>query len=108
MVHKPANSECSRHDRRIRPDGSVLPGTYATTENDARMAPSGLAAVGRYALPNPVPAVHRFLLVPPQPVQIFCGTVAPNFGQAGGGVEVRFDRGAPSGSLHSRTAIPDR
>ena len=43
-------------DRRIAPDGSVGTGTYATTENDKTVVPSGLTAVGRYALPNPAPA----------------------------------------------------
>ena len=62
-------------DRRILPNGSVLPGTYATTRTETAIVPSGLAAVGRYALPNPAPAVHAFLLVPPAPTPIHCGTV---------------------------------
>lgn len=34
-------------DNRIRPNGSVLAGTFATTENDSSLVPSGLAAVSR-------------------------------------------------------------
>lgn len=81
------------NDKRVKPDGSWTPGTYATTYNDVRMVPSGYAAVGRYALPNPRSAMYVFpLLTDASPVRI--GTVTPNFGQAGGGVEVYFPSGA--------------
>ena len=98
----------SRNDRRILTDGSVLPGTYATTDNDAQVVPSGLAVVGRYALPNQTPAIYRFVLVPPQSVPITCGTVAPAFGQAGGGVEACFIQGTAPGTLHSYAKISER
>ena len=96
------------NDRRILNNGSVLPGTYATTDNDASIVPSGLAAVARYALPNSMPAVCRFNLVPPKPVPITCGTVAPAFGQAGGGIEVCFSQGAPQGTSLRPAMIPER
>ena len=96
------------NDRRILNNGSVLPGTYVTTENDASVVPSGLAAVARYALPNPMPAFYRFNLVPPKSVPITCGTVAPAFGQAGGGIEVCFNQGAPQGSSLRPVMIPER
>ena len=86
-------------DRRIRPDGSVLKGTYATTASDTPLVPSGLAAVGRYALPNPAPAVYSYTLVPPTGTAILCGTCAPLFGQAGGGVEIRIDVPLPTRSV---------
>ena len=76
-------------DRRIASDGSVGTGTYATTENDKTVVPSGLAAVGRYALPNPAPAVFEYVIGPVKGETILCGTCAPQFGQAGGGVEIR-------------------
>lgn len=97
-----------QNDRRILNNGSVLPGTYATTDNDASIVPSGLAAVARYALPNYMPAVYRFNLVPPKPVPITCGTVAPAFGHAGGGIEVRFSQGAPQGTSLRSVMIPER
>lgn len=81
-------------DKRREPDtGNYLPGTYATTYNDIHHVPSGFAAVGRYALPNP--AAARFI----HPIVTFdqpthTGTATPNFGQAGGGVEVHFANGA--------------
>ena len=96
------------NDRRILNDGSVLPSTYATTDNDTKVVPSGLAAVGRYALPNPMPTIHQFILVPPKPVTITCGTVAPAYGQAGGGVEVCFNQGTAPGTLRYDTRILER
>lgn len=81
-------------DHRVRPDGAFVPGTYATTFNDSRMVPSGLAAVGRYALPNPLPASHVYILVPQAGTPTIAGAVVPNFNQAGGGVEIQFPSGA--------------
>lgn len=99
-----------RHDRRINStDGSVLPGTYATTESDSSLVPSGLAAVGRYALPYPFPAHYVYQLNPPAATQIRCGNSAPAFGQAGGGVEVFFNVGCPASSVKlPPSTIPDR
>ena len=96
-------------DRRILPDGSVRQGTYVTTATDATVVPSGLAAVGRYALPNPAPAVYRYTLTPPPGVSIRCGTCQPLFGQAGGGVEIALDAPLPPGTtaLPPQT-VPDR
>ncbi len=95
-------------DRRINPDGSAKLGTYVTTDLDAKLVPSGLSAVGRYALPFPAPAVHRFLFSPPPGTTLRCGTVAPDFGRAGGGVEVLFDSALPPGTAHGPHPIPER
>jgi hypothetical protein len=96
-----------RNDRRIRPDGSLLPGTYVTNKRDAAFAPSGFAVVGQYALPNPIAAGNRFdIKVPPQTAGLV-GTVLPAFGQAGGGVEIELTKGAPPNSLKAQTAIPE-
>ena len=96
------------NDRRIGNDGSVLAGTYCTTGTDAAIVPSGLAAVGRYALPNPNPAVYRFDLHPTIGSPILCGPVAPKFGQAGGGVEIRFGQPGSPGTAVGRTRIAER
>jgi len=85
-----------------------LPGTYATTVHDDRLVPSGLSAVARYALPNPAPAVHRFVVSPGPQTRIHCGTVIPQFGQSGGGVEVRFDDELPAGTASGPHPIPER
>ena len=80
-------------DKRVDSHGNFLPGTYATTYPDMHFVPSGFAAVGRYALPNPASARFVFGIVTfDRPTLI--GTATPNFGQAGGGVEVLFGNGA--------------
>jgi len=73
--------------------GNYLPGTFATTYADMHFVPSGFAAVGRYALPNPASAQHVFPIVTLDKPNLI-GTATPNFGQAGGGVEVLFKNGA--------------
>ncbi|MBI2841109.1 MAG: hypothetical protein HYX75_22545 [Acidobacteria bacterium] len=72
-------------------DGRTLRrGTYLTTESDHGYANTGFAAVGRYALPLPVPASILFVYQLPAGTDLFVGTVMPNYGQAGGGVEARL------------------
>lgn len=84
-------------DKRVDTNGNFLPGTYATTYNDLPFVPSGFAAVGRYALPNPASAAFVFsILTFNRPTLM--GTATPNFGQSGGGVEVLFQTGATNRS----------
>lgn len=78
----------NRADPRILNDGRVKAGTYATTYNDIRLVPSGLAAVGRYALPVSASAEFMFPIMSDAPYRM--GTALPHFGQSGGGVEVFF------------------
>ncbi len=85
-------------DKRIKPDGSVIRGTYCTTLNDDQEVPSGLAAVGRYALPSRLSHIYAYEIRPPKDIPIYFGTVTPNYGLAGGGVEVFFPDGCPEGS----------
>lgn len=96
------------NDLRIGSDGSIRAGTYATTLNDSRIVPSGLAAVGRYALPNPLPARYGFRFSAPANATIHCGVVRPRYGQAGGGVEVRFQNPLPAGSVTKRVHFRER
>ncbi|MBX9842128.1 MAG: hypothetical protein K2Z80_10015 [Xanthobacteraceae bacterium] len=96
-----------RNDRRIQSDGSLLPGSYATSELDARFSPSGFAVVGRYALPNILPAINRFEISVPPGTSGLVGTVSPAFGQAGGGVEIEFTNGAPPSSVIKHSTIPE-
>lgn len=81
--------------------GKFKNGTYATSLSDINLAPSGFAAVGRYALPNPMSARYVSVIMPPKGIQIWKGTVTPNHGQAGGGVEVYFPNGAQNLIGHS-------
>lgn len=97
-----------QNDRRINPDGSLLPGTYATTLLDGCQVKTGTEAVERYALPDPKPASHRFWLYPPEKTVIRRGIVEPAFGHKGGGVEVVFDNGAPAGTKKLQNKIPDK
>lgn len=76
------------HDHRYV-GGQLLHGTYLTTELDRGYANTGFAAVGRYALPIPVPASHLLSYELPVGTKLLIGTVLPNYGQAGGGVEVK-------------------
>lgn len=80
-------------DNRVNSHGHFVPGTYATTYTDMHFVPSGFAAVGRYALPNPASACNLFSIVTLDRPTLM-GTATPNFGQAGGGVEVLFGFGA--------------
>lgn len=81
------------NDKRISPNGDFLPGTYATTHAEFPHVPSGFAAVGRFALPNPASARYVYVVHTYERPTLM-GTAAPNFGQAGGGVEVYFAKGA--------------
>jgi hypothetical protein len=81
-------------DPRVSPTGGVAPGTYFTTIADSHEVPSGLAAVGRYALPIPRPAIYRKDLVVPANTSFLFGSVAPAFGRSGGGVEIELNQGA--------------
>lgn len=96
------------NDKRIRKNGSVAKNTYATTISDARFAVSGLAVAGRYALPNPSPAVYAYTIVPGPSVQYQLGTARPAYSQAGGGVELVFPAGAPAGSAFKPYEIPEK
>jgi hypothetical protein len=78
-------------DRRVdQLTGSFLPGTYGTPESEIPFVPTGFVAVGRFALPNNLPASHHYEIEAPAGSAVHFGTVAPAFGQAGGGVEAYF------------------
>lgn len=78
-------------DRRVDPiTGDFLAGTYAAPESEVPFVPTGFVAVGRFALPNTLPASNHYEILAPTGTSVAFGTVAPAFGQAGGGVEVFF------------------
>lgn len=79
-------------DRRVDPvTGDVAAGTYAAPQSESPFVPTGFVAVGRFALPNNVPASYRYTLRAPAGTRVSFGTVTPAFGQSGGGVEAFFD-----------------
>ena len=78
-------------DRRVNPaTGDFMPGTYATVDSELPFVPTGFVAVGRFALPNNLPASYRYEIEAPAGTSVSFGTVAPAFSQAGGGVEAYF------------------
>jgi hypothetical protein len=78
-------------DRRVDPvTGSFLAGTYCAPELEVPFVPTGFVAVGRFALPNTLPASYHYEIEAPAGTAVDFGTVAPAFGQAGGGVEAYF------------------
>jgi len=48
--------------------------------------------MGRFALPNNLPASYRYEIEAPVGTAVDFGTVAPALGQAGGGVEAYFSK----------------
>jgi len=82
-----------KNDFRVDSEGNFIKGTYGTSYSDIRLVPSGLAAVGRYALRNPFSANYVYILLPVENTEIVICTVAPDNNQAGGGVEVFFPKG---------------
>ena len=93
-------------DRRVTPSRGLLPGTYATTAEDARQVKTGRDAVKRYALPNPKPAVHVFTIDPPIRTKLKRGIAQPAYGQPGGGVEVIFVNGSLDKTVTGPAQIP--
>ncbi len=78
-------------DRRVNPTtGSFVAGTYAAPASEVPYVPTGFVAVGRFALPVNRPASHHYEIESPVGTLVHFGTVAPAFGQAGGGVEAFF------------------
>jgi hypothetical protein len=97
-----------RNDRRVTPGGGMLPGSYATTEEDAKHVKTGQDAVERYALPNPEPASYPFKIEPHKDTDIKYGVAEPANGQPGGGVEVIYTKGTQEKTVTPLAKIPDR
>ena len=76
--------------------GNLAAGTYLTSRADIAHADSGFGVVGRYALPIPLPTSHQVPYELPAGTLIEVGTVSPNFGQSGGGVEIRLPKATPA------------
>jgi hypothetical protein len=85
--------------------GSLRQDTYLTTTNDQGYANTGFAAVGRYALPLPVPAYQVHIYTLHKGTTLWVGTAVPKYGQAGGGVEVKLPADTPA--THLRTEKRD-
>jgi len=64
--------------------------TYGAPESERDFTPTGLSAVGRFALPLLLPACWRYELTPVSNTAIYYGASVPLYGQSGGAVEVMF------------------
>ena len=88
---------------RERSLGSKL---ISSAKTDLTIVPSGLAAVGRFALPTRISARYVFRITPGKGVKIFYGTVIPNYGLCGGGVEVFFPDGTKPNTVDIWRPLP--
>lgn len=93
------------NDRRLTHDRQFLPGTFVVTESDIDTIGSGLAAVGRYALPTALPATYAYEIEPEPGTDIELGTVRPAYGQSGGGVEGLFLKGTGAWSVKNHIRV---
>ena len=87
------------NDFRVTDKRGLKPGTFATTEEDARQVHTGREAVSRYALENKQSANKRFTITPPGETRLQEGIVQPAYGEVGGGVEVIFVDGTGDGTV---------
>jgi hypothetical protein len=97
-------------DKRVDPKtGNFLPGTYAAPASEVPFVPTGFIAVGRFALPNTLPASYRYEIEAPTGTSVDFGTVAPAFGQAGGGVEAYFAKSVTNAKVPpaAMVTLPD-
>lgn len=95
-----------KNDHRITEEGGLFPGTYSTTEEDARNVKTGTEATLRYALPSDEPAIYVFTIKPPEKTAVRIGVVQSANGKPGGGVEVLFNNGSPDKTVTGPNTIP--
>lgn len=69
-------------------EGAIVAGTYFTSESESLHCTSGFAVVGRFALPSNASAHYRHQIILEEDIDVLIGTVLPNFGFCGGGVEI--------------------
>lgn len=89
------------NDMRIdRINKKVLPGTYATTREDATYCLGNkIDPVARYALPGTMKVKYAFYIKPLGNTLIKRGTVEPANNQPGGGAEVIFTKGTDNNTV---------
>ncbi|MDJ0644053.1 MAG: hypothetical protein QNJ15_14670 [Erythrobacter sp.] len=92
--------------RRVTRTG-LSSGSYAAPASEDPFTPTGLSAVGRYALPSLLPACWRYEIEPPVGTTIHCGASVPLYGQSGGAVEVCFPAGFAGGTNTGPSVIPE-
>jgi hypothetical protein len=86
---------------------TIAKDTYAAPASEVPFAPTGFAAVARFALPSLMPACYRYELQPVSNTDIECGASVPLYGQSGGGVEVKFVAQASNrGAIANPVVLP--
>lgn len=101
--HLPFHGQCGGTDRYyryeqfpnskridLRTNRVIQKNTYGCPESERDFTPTGLSAVGRFALPLVLPACWRYELTPAPHTKIHYGASVPLYGQSGGAVEVMF------------------
>ena len=88
-------------DKRIdKINKKALPGTYATTAEDAEYCiENEIDPIARYALPSTLTIEYAFHIRPLENTSIKRGTVEPANNQPGGGVEVLFTKGTDNDTV---------
>jgi hypothetical protein len=87
-------------DIRITEDGGLVPGTYATTNDDATYClDNHIDPIARYALPSTSSIKYEFQIEPPAKIETKRGIVQPANDQPGGGIEVLFTKGSPAATV---------
>lgn len=87
-------------------NGCVSAGTFAAPLSEQALVPNGFAAVGRYALPNLLPACTVWKIEPPGGTRLDVGTSVPLYGQAGGGAEVCFPQRTRNTTISNLPSLP--
>lgn len=81
--------------------------TYAAPASELPYTPTGLSAVGRFALPLLLPACWRWEIEPQKGTSIHYGASVPLYGQSGGAVEVCFPQPFYNeGPISNPTVLP--
>lgn len=88
-------------DKRIdKVNKRALPGTYATTYEDAEYClRNKINPIARYALPSTLTIEYAFQISPLEKTPIKRGTVEPANNQPGGGAEVLFTKGTDKNTV---------
>lgn len=95
-------------DFRITDKNGLVPGTFATTEEDAKNIKNGMEVVARYALENKASANNVFTIKPKENTKLKRGTAEPKYGEPGGGAEVIFVDGTSDNTVTGPVKIPEK
>jgi hypothetical protein len=90
----------------LKTNSVTKPNTYGAPFSEGDFTPTGLSAVGRFALPSLLPACWRYTLTPPKGTEFYYGASVPLYGQSGGAVEVMFPKPFSNNGPIAVTVLP--